>query len=308
MTPINGVIVTPMTPFDRSGALDLSVLPKTAIWLKQQGVGGMFCLGTWGGFPLLTFEERQAATDAVIRAANDAGLTIIVNIGTPCLQEAVSLVERAKSEGADAIASTVPIYHSGAGYYSIDDYRRYFGALLQAADEMPLYLYNNPRTTGVLLSPSEFVVLVKDGLAGVKDGSKSEDWIIEAQELLAENDLAADIVPGNTTAMAYLARRGLSAVTSGAALTFPKLAVDVISLYGGGDSEAARQRHDMLTHTRKLIAAVGNPAMTSYGLMRAFGASLGYARLPWSEAPTDLITKLVDDLRAIPGIEAYWPA
>ena len=223
-TTFDGVLATPMTPFHADGTLALDLLPSMYEWLAGQGVKGVFCLGTWGGFPLLSSVEREQATVAVVQAAKQAGLQVAVNVGSPCLTDAKRFSALAVENGADALASLVPIYHSGAGYYGLDDYRAYFSRLLDGANDTPVFLYNNPRTTGVLLSPEDVVTLVADGLSGIKDGAKDPDWIDAAQKGMAERGLNAQIIPGNTMAMKYADDFNLTAITSGVSVTFPRLA------------------------------------------------------------------------------------
>ena len=301
---VNGPISTPTTPFNEKGDIEPEKIQSHIEWAASQGISGIFVLGTWGGFTLLTFEERKVIAEAFCRASRDNNIKCIVNTGTPCIKEARELTIHAESVGADAVASLIPYYHSSGGYYTLDHYRAYFNELTNLVD-IPFYLYNNPRTTGVLLSPQDFVALVKDGLAGVKDGSKDVGWLMAAQALLEKEDVKATIILGNTTAMLYAKQYGLSAVTSGASVAFPKLSFDIFNSMSS-DFKFASQLHHLLMSTRRIAAQYGNPAMVNYSLLKALDIpDLGFPRLPWSDLTRAQSDRLLSDIREIPGISDY---
>lgn len=303
-----GSIATPLTPFNTDETIAPDLIKNHIAWLAQNGTRGIFVLGTWGAFPLLSFNERKVIAENYVCAAREYNIGCILNVGSPCIHEAEELARQAKDLGATAMASLLPYYHSSAGYYNFEHYRAYFDRVMQAAD-LPLFVYNNARTTGVLLSPDEFVTLVADGLWGVKDGSKDVGWIMSTQAKLAERGLKAEIIPGNTTAMLYAHTYGLKAVTSGASVTFPKLSADVFSALDNGDQQRAADLHAQLLHTRRAILRYGNPAMVTYGLLAAMEApDIGIPRTPWRTISRDDAKHLLDELRGIEKLEStYWP-
>jgi 4-hydroxy-tetrahydrodipicolinate synthase len=301
----SGAISTPLTPFDSNEKISPGLIDEHINWEAEHGVHGLFVLGTWGAFPLLSFEERKSIAKEYITAANRYGIGSIIQIGSPCLHESIELIHQAHDHGATAIAAVIPYYHSSAGYYSFDHYRKYFERILKES-ELPLFVYNNRRTTGVLLSPREFVTLVEDGFHGVKDGSKDVGWIMSAQQLLGEKKLDAEIIPGNTTAILYSHVYGLKSVTSGAAVTFPRLIADIYKKLEENDIPGAASLHALLMNSRRAISRYGNPAMISYALLEVMKApGLGLPRLPWNTIEQNEALRLLSDLRSIPGLNEY---
>lgn len=296
----DGPISTPLSPFHSDGRIAPELLNEHLSWEAEHGITGVFVLGTWGGFPLLNLDERIALSQQFVEAATAAGLKSVVHIGSPCLSDADRLIKTAESAGATAIAATVPFYHSAAGYYDLNHYRAHFASLLESSS-LPLFLYNNPRTTGVLLKPQDFVTLVADGLHGVKDGSKDAGWIISTQNQLASANLSAEIIPGNTSALGYAHLYDLHAVTSGAAVSFPKLISDVFGQLRGGNLQQAAQLHRALTQTRSIIASYGNPAMATYSLLTEMGVpALGAPRSPWRGLKRSAARELLAELKSHP--------
>ncbi|CAA7621739.1 dihydrodipicolinate synthase family protein [Magnetospirillum sp. UT-4] len=298
MTRFSGVLSTPMAPFDADGRLDDGRCDAFAAWQAESGVTGMFCLGTWGGFALLDMDERRRLTRSWCQAGRRHGVKVLIQVAAFSPADAAALAKLAEDEGADAAASVVPLYYSNAKYFSFDDYRNYFATLAKAT-RLPLYLYNNARTTGVLMTPKEFVALVEAGLAGVKDGSKDPGWILEAQDLLAQRGLSAEIIPGNTSAMAYAAAYGLQACMAGAAVCFPRLAAQSWAAMAAGNvfEGAALQRK--LMAARRLLGAFGPQAPASHALLARMGHPLGTSRSPWPSIDAGTMDRLVEDLRQL---------
>lgn len=298
MTRFTGMMSTPMAPFNPEGGLALDQMDGFVAWQKESGVTGLFCLGTWGGFALLDGDERRQLTAAWCKTARRHGVKVLIQVAAFSPREAAEYARLAEDSGADAVASVIPLYYSGAKYFSFDDYRRYFATLAQATT-LPLYVYNNPRTTGVLLSPKEFVTLVEGGMAGVKDGSKDPGWVLDAQDALAAKGLDAEIIPGNTSAMIFAPAYGLKACMAGAAVCFPKLAAQAWDAIAAGRMVEGGQLQRRLMAARRLLGAYGPQAPASHALLRHLGHGLGHSRAPWPNVDGTGMDKLVADLRAL---------
>lgn len=291
MPHLSGVFSTPMTPFDDAGRLSLDLIDPYLAWQAEHGISGVYVLGTWGGFALLDLEERKRVAEAYCAAGTAHGVQVAVHIGTYNLDDAIALARHAVDHGARAISSVVPQYYSTAGYLGLDEYRRYFAALAAVADA-PLFLYNNPRTTGVLLDPGEFVALCEEGVAGVKDGSKSIAWVAQAQDLLAARRLQAEIVPGNTVGLVYGALYGCHAVTSGAAVVFPDETAEVQRRLVAGDVAGAVSQHRYVLGLRRAIGQCPAPPAAAHLLLRARGRDLGLPRAPWPLPDDPLVARM----------------
>lgn len=298
MTAFSGVISTPLAPFDDNGRLRPDVIEPFVAWQVESGVAGFFCLGTWGGFAILDNAERRLAAEAWCAAARKHKAQILVHIGAFAQHEAIDLAKHAADCGATAVASVIPLYYSGAHYYKFDDYKRYFAAIAEKSP-LPFFLYNNPRTTGVLIKPGEFVSLAEAGVAGVKDGSKDPGWILEAQDLLAARNLEREIIPGNTSAMIYSVTSGLTACMSGATVCMPKLTSETFAMLRKGDFRLGAVLNRKLMAARRMIASFGPAAPVSYALLARMNHSLGVGRSPWPSIKPEGLDKLLDNLRML---------
>lgn len=297
MPEFNGVFSTPMTPFDSNGNLATELVDPYLEWQAASGVKGIYVLGTWGGFALLDVTQRKEVTEAYCKAARRHGLQIVVHIGSYADADTLTLARHAIDNGADAISSVVPQYYSTGGYLGQDDYLRYFEKLVRETSA-PIYLYNNPRTTNVLLTPAQFVELARVGVAGVKDGSKNVAWIVQAQEQLAEAGLSAQIIPGNTVALVYGRLYGCKAVTSGAAVVFPKETAEIYRLIDSGDISGAVRQHRKVLALRSAMGLCSAPPSAAHQLLRKRGQDLGMCRDLWPSPDDSLLARMEQRIEA----------
>ena len=290
-THFRGVFSTPMTPFDQEGRLALDLIEPYLAWQAENGIAGIYVLGTWGGFALLDLDERRKVAEAFCAAARRHRLQIIVHIGSYANVDTFALARHAVEHGAQAISSVVPQYYSTGGYLGHDDYCRYFETLVRNTTA-PLYLYNNPRTTSVLLEPNEFADLAELGVAGVKDGSKNVAWIIKAQELFEAKGLKAQIIPGNTVGLVYGPLYGCPAVTSGAAVVFPGETAEIHRRLDHGDVAGAVAQHRYVLALRSVIGMSSAPPAAAHRLLHGRGPELGMARPIWPLISDELLARM----------------
>ena len=288
---ITGVLSTPMTPFSDDGHLDLGLVEPFVAWQAEHGVRGFYVLGTWGGFAVQSLDERKRVAEAYAKAAQKHAMQLMVHIAAHAWEDTLHLGRHAIDCGVTAISATVPAYYSTGGYLRMNDYKRYFGGLVEQL-QYPLFVYNNPRTTNVLFEPNEFVELANVGVAGVKDGSKNIAWIVKAQNQLSDAGLSAQIIPGNSVGLLYGFLYGCTAVTSGASVVFPAEAVKVQTLIAQGDISGATEQHRYVLRLREAMAICSAPPSAAHYLLQQGGHSLGYPRPIWPRLDSDTGVKL----------------
>lgn len=163
------MVVALLTPFRPDGGVDATALGAHVDFLADAGVDAIMPCGTTGEGPLLSDEE-------VIRVIAAAGtrLPVIAHVGRPDTQSTISLGIRASGVGAGAVSAVVPYY------YALDEEQvvRHYGELIYNI-EVPVWAYTIPARTGNDLSAAAAQRLAEDGLAGVKDSTKSWERHLE---------------------------------------------------------------------------------------------------------------------------------
>jgi 4-hydroxy-tetrahydrodipicolinate synthase len=161
------VVVALLTPFRPSGEPDEAALAAHVDRLVEAGVDALMPCGTTGEGALLEPDEIVRVVAATVRAA-DGRVPVQAHVGRPATGATVELARRALAEGASAVSAVVPYYFGLDEAQILAHYRT-----LVAAVEAPVYAYTIPARTGNDLPASSVRTLAREGLAGVKDSTKS---------------------------------------------------------------------------------------------------------------------------------------
>src|SRR5919202_608975 len=167
--PRPAVVVALLTPYDDAGAPDPGALRAHVDLLVEAGVDALMPCGTTGEGPLLSDDEVAAVVRHTVAAA-DGRVPVLAHVGRPGTAPTLALARRALADGAAAVSAVVPYYYAAGD----DAIRAHYGALLDGVDA-PVYAYTIPSHTHRELEPALLERLVADGLAGLKDSTKSPE-------------------------------------------------------------------------------------------------------------------------------------
>ena len=159
-----GVIPPMITPFDLNGEVDEDATKELVSFLVDY-VHGLFICGTYGSGPLMETDQRKKVAEIVAKKINGK-VSLIVHVGSTNTKTAVNLARHAESVGATHISSVPPYYYQ----HNKEEVKLYFKNLVKAVN-IPVYVYNNPKTAGYGVSPELVNELADLGIAGVKDSS-----------------------------------------------------------------------------------------------------------------------------------------
>ncbi len=169
-TPPAGVgrVVTAMaTPFTPDGALDLPGARRLATHLVDHGTQTVLVSGTTGESPTLRGDEPFELLAAVKDVVEDrAG--VMIGTGSNDTAKTVATTAKAVEAGADAVLVVTP-------YYNRPDQRGlriHFTAAAEAADGVPMVVYDIPGRTGRAIDVATLVELAAiEHVVGVKDAT-----------------------------------------------------------------------------------------------------------------------------------------
>ena len=254
------VVVALLTPFGDDGAVDLGALGEHVDFLLEAGVDALMPCGTTGEGALLDEDEVATAVAATVERV-DGRAQVLAHVGRPATRAAVRLLQQASEAGAHAASAVVPYY------YPLDDRAvlDHFRALL-ASSELPLFAYNIPARTGNDLSAETAAALAGDGLAGVKDSTKSLD---RHRQYLRAAPPGFAVYMGSDGLVLDAFRAGAAGCVSALANVRPDLLVGLATAVADGrDDEADRLQREI----SGLRAQTSGPA----ALKQALAARLGY--------------------------------
>lgn len=295
MGNFEGIFATPITPFNKQENIYEQGLRSVVQFVNLHGVNNLFCLGSWGGFALMNFSERKCATEILISECKKQGMKIIINVASTTTREACLLAEHAQENGADAIASLVPYYYSASGYRE-ENYTEYFKTLIKSVS-IPVHFYNNPRTTGYVLTLPFFEKLLDIGVSGMKEGSGNQAFFIEMMSILENQGVDFDMIPGSVTMFMLGLMYGVKATMVGSAVVFPELAVEAFESYRKGDISKAVLLHSKMMEIRRLQGSCGMGVVSCYDLLKARGVDAGGPRRPWQRLKSQDLSIIINQLR-----------
>lgn len=286
---ISGIIPPLLTAFDKKGAFDEAAQREIVSFLIDK-VQGFYPCGTYGSGPLMSVDERKRVAEVVIDEV--AGrVPVILHVGGPTTRFAVELAQHAEKTGAAAVASVPPIYYG----FKEPEVERHFQALVEAVD-IPVFVYNNPKTTGVSISAAFLNRLAKLGVRGVKDSSfdimvfYTYLWTVERKDFIPVIGTEALIFPA--------VGMGAVASVSGLANAIPEPVVELFEAVSAGDLEKAQPLQRRVSAMRDVMHL--GPTLTMIqAILHRRGVNAGYPRLPFVEPEPALVSKAVEGFRSL---------
>jgi N-acetylneuraminate lyase len=155
-----------MTPCDGSEDISHGCLRRLISFVKGQGINGFYVGGSTGEGLLHSVEERQAVFATVADEAGDS--MRIGHVGAIATRDAKALAKGCASLGYDAISAIPPIYFP----HRKDAIFGYYQDILDAAENVPLIIYNIPAMSGVNFTLDDLGRLLNlPGVIGIKQTS-----------------------------------------------------------------------------------------------------------------------------------------
>jgi 4-hydroxy-tetrahydrodipicolinate synthase len=223
------------TPFAGSGRMDLDALRVHIELLAEDGVDGIVPAGTTGEGPLLEESEVASAVATAVQAA-EGRMEVIAHVGRASTPATVRLARAAIGTGADALIAITPYYYAYEPAALLAHYR----ALLDAADGTPVLGYAFPDRTGNEL-PAELVdTLAGEGLAGLKDSTKSAERHSEYLEVAGRHDGFRLFVGSETLTLESMRGGGAGSISA-----LANARADVLLRVRDEASEAAQEAVDL---------------------------------------------------------------
>jgi dihydrodipicolinate synthase/N-acetylneuraminate lyase len=240
------MIAALLTPFEGGGGVDHEALSAHVEYLVNEGIDGIMPCGTTGEGPLLELDEAAGVVETVVKAARGS-VAVMAHVGRPSTRATVELARRAIDAGASAVSAVVPYYYSLDEEFVIGHYR----ALVQAAGDTPVYAYNIPSRTGNDVSAAAIQPLSNEGVAGLKDSTKSFDRHLEY--LRAAPD-GFDVFMGSDAMVLDALNAGAAGAVSAVANVRPDLVVALKEAVAGGDDAGAIALQEEMGRVREQVS------------------------------------------------------
>lgn len=264
-------IATPMSPSGEE--VDLDAIPRLCDFLIGKGVHGLFALGSTGEGVLLSLEERRSVAERVVASAGGR-VPVIVNVGALTTRDSLALARHAAAIGADALALVSPFYYR----LTTDQQFAHYAAVLEAAGELPVFLYNIPQATGNTIS-LDILQRLWDrfpNLAGIKDSSGN---VPALQELLFSAPERLRVFVGEDLVDLVGLLLGAHGIVSSISGVFPEPYVALYEAVQRGELELGKAAQKAINELVKCLTAAPHVAMCKEALALR-GVPVGPTRAP----------------------------
>jgi 4-hydroxy-tetrahydrodipicolinate synthase len=287
MTKIfKGIIPPAITCFDKDGSFD-ETAQREVIRFQAKYVDGFYPCGTYGSGPLMSTEERKRVAEVIVEEKGSCA--VIIHVGAATTSQAIELAEHAQSIGADAVGAIPPFYYK----YTPDQLLNHYRAIIHAVN-LPVFLYNNPSTSGNVISPEMLATLADEGLAGVKDSAF--DIVNFYMYLLTVRKSDFKFIIGTEAIAAAALDAGACGVISGLANCFPEFMAEFYKTWQAGNPRKTGEYQLQVVKARSILKYGPTLTMT-YAVLRMRGLNPGFPRAPYQDIPLSLYERAEKDLR-----------
>lgn len=257
-------ILTPMTPDER---VDRESTKKLVSWLIDEGVHGIWVLGTTGEFPCIDATEREVALDATM-AAVGGRVPVVANISDGSTKLAIRHGKAAQRAGVDALAVTPPYYY----LHSMDEMLTHYRAVREAID-LPLLIYNIPQTVKVKMDVATTLKLAEEGtVVGLKDSQNDLQWFRDVCLGARQLGLNFRAFLGTRTLIDAAVQIGGVGSIPSIANAAPRACVEAHEAAERGDWEAAARAQERVIAYEKLatVARGGSANAAAFSGMKVY--------------------------------------
>jgi len=290
---IRGIIPAVITPFTPDERVDEIAFRKVLHAMIDQGVHGLFPVGTGGEFFALTREEKERLMKVAVEEA--AGRVFVMpNVGAITTAESVALARHAEAVGSDAVSVVTPYFLKP----SQDELYEHYRAIC-AAVKIPVLAYNIPdRTGGVALSVATVTRLAKTvvNFAGIKDSTGD---LTNSAEIIQACPSGFKVFMGRDTLIYGALLYGCAGAVAATANVAPGVAVGIYAAVQAGDLAKARQLQARLSPVRKLFTVGSHPAGLKEAMVQLGMLGCGRCRRPTIDltpAQKDEVGKIVREV------------
>lgn len=289
------IIVPIITPFDKNGRVYEQGIKNLIDFLNEKGIRGIWVLGSYGAFPLLEKEERMKMAEITLSLAQKKGIYTVIQIGSSQLETAERLCRHAQDNGADAVASTVPFYYASA-HYTENNFIVYFSKLMDCLN-VPLFFYNNPKTTGYTPTIQFIQELLDIGIYGIKD-TTTDILAISEKIMCFQSNKSDNFYMGGSASVLLTSRiMGAHGVVCGSGVAMPEIVLKLDkAIESQNISQAAMIQHQLIK-ARTIQGRYVGRSVACYDILNARGVNVGSCKLPWLSMTDTQTKEVMKDLK-----------
>jgi len=280
-----GIIPPIVTPFTDDGKVNYDMLRKVVNFLIENGVHGLFPMGTTGEFYAVSDEEYKEIL-ATVKDEARGRVPVYGGANHITTRGVIKLIKICEEVKVDAVSVLTPMFIS----QTQNELYNYYKEIAESTD-LPIILYNNKPKTNVTIEPSTVVRLSEiDNIVAVKDSTGDMTNAAEYIRLTRDNDNFHVLMGRDTLIHAALCYGATGAIASCANVA-PRICADIYDKYMAGDLKGSLDAQFKLAPLR-IISSMGTfPEVIKEGLIQQ-GFNVGKCLSPIEELTAEEKEKL----------------
>jgi 4-hydroxy-tetrahydrodipicolinate synthase len=289
-----GVIPALITPLDSKGNVSESATRKLLNFVIDNGVHGVFVIGTTGEFYGLTFEEKRRLMEITVDEVKGR-VPVYAGTGALTTRECIELTRIASECKVDAVSVLTPMFITPNQNELYEHYR----AIADSTD-LPVLLYNNLPKTGVTITAATVAKLAQiENIVAIKDSTG--DMTLTGEYIRLTKGKGFSVLMGRDTLIHAALCYGAHGAIAACANVAPRICADIYDLYMKGDIEGSLREQYRLAPLRIAFALGTFPAVIKEAL-ELLGIEAGPCMAPvgkMSEAEHTQLKKILMEMGLI---------
>lgn len=283
-----GIITPIVTPFDEEQNINYDACAQLIEHLIAHGVTGLFILGSNGEFHVMEEEEKIEFAKFVIEKVNHR-VPVYVGTGGNSTASVIRLSKKMEKLGADAVSVITPYFIAPKDEELVQHYK-----MIAAAVNLPIILYNIPKSTGINLSYDVVSELAKvENILAIKDSSGNMENMKAYLEAAKGNDF--EVLVGSDSKMLEAFKMGASGAVAGTSNLLVDIDVAVYDNFKKGDLEKASYYQNEIEPLRDVLKLGTVPSVLKKAVQLT-GIPVGPARYPVCELSEESVNKIKEML------------
>ncbi|PFR94162.1 dihydrodipicolinate synthase family protein [Priestia megaterium] len=293
MKHLYGVTTAMVTPFAKTGEVDLEKVVTLTEFLISKGVHCLYPLGTTGEMLRLSVKERKQVAETVVKQAANR-VTVFIHVGAMNEEDTIELAKHACEIGADGIGVVTPMFFGS----NDNELETYFTKVAHSVpNDFPVYLYNIPQCSSNDLT-AEVAQKVAETCKNVIGIKYSYPDYLRVNDYLNINDGNFSVLPGTDRLFLAALAMGCEGVVSGVSGVYPEPFVETYNAFKANDLEKARKMQKVAI---QYCEALLNGSNMSYfkEALKLRGIDVGGMRSPQIDLTEEEVKELDNKLNRI---------
>ncbi len=267
-----GIICAMITPLDENQDINPKATRELIDYLINNGIYGLFILGTNGECHVLTDDEKVEFAKIVIEHTNNR-VPVFVGTGGNSTREVISLSKKMEVIGANALSVITPYFVPPTQQELIAHYKA-----VASAVNLPILMYNMPGKTGINIEPESVRELAKvKNIVGIKDSGGKLENMKAYLEVTKGEDFG--VFSGSDSLILDILNAGGQGAVAATANFLAEIDVAIYNNFIKGDLQAAQKAQNSIEELRRILKLGTIPSVIKQTVVLN-GIDVGPARLP----------------------------